>query len=338
MTPKPIRSALASAAVLLVAGPVLAGPSGLKVVNHIAAGGDGGWDYVSVDGAARTVYVTRGGSVMSVGADTGAVRLGLASANRSHQVLPVNGGAELLITNGGNNTATIVDATTGVVRATAPTSAGPDAAILEPTTGLALVMGNKSGDINLIDPKAGVAVGVIKVGGALEYAAADGAGMVFVNVEDTGEMAAIDIKTRTVVARYKLDGCEEPSGLAYVAPSHALLAACANNVAKVVDAATGKVLTTLKIGPHPDAAFYDNVRQRAFIPCGGDGTLAVITFDGGTAKVIDTIATAKGAKTGMVDVKTGKIFLPAAKYMPPAKPGDRPAMAPGSFEILVVGD
>jgi len=311
--------------------------SGLKIIDRIAAGGDGGWDYVSIDQTTRKLYITRGASIMSIDADTGKATLGLAATNRAHQVVPVNGGKELLITNGGDATVTIVDATTGKVRVTTKVSAGPDAAILEPTTGLVLVIGHKSGNVDLIDPTNGLLSGSIVVGGTLEFAAADGKGKAFVNVEDKGEVVAIDMKSRSVIGRFKITSCEEPTGIAYLAPNNLLLTACGNGVAAFVSPDTGVTVQSLQIGAGPDAAFYDDVRHLAYVPSGATGTLSVISVTGQTATIVDTVATAPGARLGMVDTKTGKVYLPAAKFAPPAKVGERPVAIPGSFEVLVVG-
>jgi hypothetical protein len=307
------------------------------VVARIPAGGEGGWDYASFDPVKRRLYVTRGMSVMALEVDSGRVRLNLARANRGHEALPVSGGRELLITSSGDQTASLVNADTGQVRATVSTSAGPDAAVLEPSTGLAAVMGNKSGVVDLIDVASGTAAGAIEVGGALESAAADGRGHVFVAVEDRNQIAEIDVAGRRLVARHPLEGCDGPTGLAYIARHRALLAACGNEVAELVSARTGRVLQRLKIGRRPDAAFYDPARDRAFIPTGGDGALAVIGFSGDKARVVQTVATAPGARLGAVDPKTGRVYLPAGRYQPPATPGGRPSLVPGSFELLVVG-
>ena len=308
----------------------------MKVVSHIAAGGEGGWDYVSIDEKARKIYITRGASIMSVNADTGKPALNVAMTNRSHQVVPINGGKELLVTNGGDATITILDASTGKTRVTTFVSAGPDAAIFEPTTGLVLVMGHKSGSVDLIEPKSGARRGAITVGGTLEYAAVDGKGKAFVNVEDKGEVVAIDVKTRTVLAHYKMADCEEPTGLAYLAPNNLLLAACGNGIAAFVSPVTGKVVQTLKIGEGSDAVFYDDVRKLAYVPSGESGTLSVIAINGQTARIVETVETAKGVRLGMVDTKTGKVYLPSARYGPSPTAGGRPTMVPGSFEILVV--
>jgi YVTN family beta-propeller protein len=328
--------ALALVAATGLATAASAATSPIRVIDHIA-GPDGAWDYASFDPAHRRLYVAHGDAVTAIDVDTGKVTAKLAAAQRAHSALPLPGGDELLITNGASDTATLVDAQTGAVRATVPTGKNPDAALVDPSSKLALVMNGRSGDITLIDLAAGKAVGSIPVGGVLEFGVADGQGRVFVNIEDKGEIAVIDTAARKVVAHWPMAGCEEPSGLAYAKDAGLLIAACANGMAKAVSSTTGKVVATLKIGPKPDAAFYDAGRKLAYIPS-GDSTLAVIAVRGPTdVAVVATIATHAGARTGAVDPSTGKIYLPSADFDPPAKPEGRPTPRPGTFAVLVVG-
>jgi DNA-binding beta-propeller fold protein YncE len=189
----------------------------------------------------------------------------------------------------------------------------------------------------VIDPRAAKVVATVTIGGGLELPALDGRGHLFVNVEDRGELAEIDLKSRQVIRRIALIGCDSPTGLAYL-PSGFLLSACANKVAALVRAATGKLEGTLPIGARPDGAFYDPVRRRAYVPAGGDGNLTVIDARGARPRVVATVPTQAGARTGAVDPATGRVYLPTARFDPPAAPGQRPKMVPGSFEVLVVGE
>lgn len=308
----------------------------LKITQRIA-GPDGPWDYANFDTVHRRLYVAHGAMITAIDVDTGKVTPNLLPAQKAHIALPLPGGDEILVTNGASNTAVVANAMTGAVRATIATGTSPDAALVESTTGLALVMNGHGGDITLIDLKAGQAVGAIPVGGTLEYGAADGEGRVFVNIEDTGEIVVIDMAARKVSARWKLDGCEEPSGLAYAASSKVLISACANGVAKAVSAIDGKIVSTLKIGPKPDAAFFDPARNLAYIPSGGNGTLSVIAVRSATdVAVVGKIATQPGSKTGTIDPTSGKVYLPSAKFDAPAKAGAKPAQQPGSFAVLVL--
>ncbi len=308
----------------------------LKITQRIA-GPDGPWDYANFDPVHHRLYVAHGTVITAIDVDTGKVTDSLLPAQRAHIALPLPGGNEVLVTNGGTNTAVIADAMTGAVRATIPTGKSPDAALIEPTTGLGMVMNGHGGDITLIDLKAGQAVGAIPVGGTLEFGVADGLGRVFVNVEDTGEIVVIDMKAREVTAHWKMDGCEEPSGLTYSPKAKVLISACANGVAKAVSAIDGKIVSTLKIGPKPDAAFFDPTRDLAYIPSGGDGTLSVIAVRGPTdVATVGKVATQAGSRTGAIDQTSGRIFLPSAKYDAPAKAGDRPPQQPGTFAVLVL--
>lgn len=302
------------------------------------AGPDGGWDFSSFDPVHRRFYISRTDGVTAVDVDNGKVTPHLLAASHTHAALPINDGAEILVTEGATGSALIADAMTGQVRATIKTGKKPDAAILEPITGLALVMDNAGGGVTLIDTKAGVAVGNIPAAGALESAAADGSGKVFINIEDLGEIVVVDVPGRKVLAHYKLDGCEEPSGLAYAPDAHALIASCANKVAKVVSADTGAVAATLAIGGRPDATVYDAKLKLAYIPTGADGVVNVVSA--ASAKDIAVVAKAPGAvgsRSGAIDTANGRIYLPSATFAPPAAPGGRPTAVPGTFKVIVLG-
>jgi DNA-binding beta-propeller fold protein YncE len=198
-------------------------------------------------------------------------------------------------------------------------------------------MDGAAGDITLIDPKTASSPGTIAVGGALEFAAADGHGKAYVNIEDKAEVAVIDTATRKAVARYPLPGCEEPSGLALNADGTILVSACANGKAVALNTKDGSANATLPIGARPDAVIYDAKRGLFFIPCGGSGTLSVISEKGSALSVTATVKTASGARTGALDPRTGLLYLPTADALPSAN-GERPkGFVPGTFRILVVG-
>jgi DNA-binding beta-propeller fold protein YncE len=195
-------------------------------------------------------------------------------------------------------------------------------------------MNADDGTASVIDPKAAKVIGTVVIGGALEFAVVDGRGNLFVNVEDKHQLAMVDTRTRKVLRRTDLAGCEDPSGLGLSADG-VLIAACANSIAKTVNAATGRLGTDIAIGIRPDAVLMDAGRHRAFIPSGGNGTLTLIDTAGAKPKAIAVVPTQIGARTGAVDPATGKVYLPTAKFN--ASGSGRPKAAPGSFEILVVG-
>ena len=174
------------------------------------------------------------------------------------------------------------------------------------------------------------------IGGGLEFPALDGRGHLFVNVEDRNEIAEVDLASRKVVKRIALTGCDGPTGLAYVSPG-ILVSACANGVAKLVRAATGESSARSRSARGPTAPSPIPARHRAYIPSGGDGTLTVLDTSGALPRVARQVPTQTGARTGTVDPATGRVYLPTARFEPPAAPGQRPRAVPGSFEVLVIG-
>lgn len=321
---------------LAAAGPTAAQQAPpYRLASQIKAG-DGGYDYASFDPAHRRLYVSRTGGVTAVDVDTGVVTDALIKAGRTHESLPLDGGTRLLVTDSGSNTAHLVGALDGRPIAEIAVDQKPDGALFDPASGLALVLNGKSGDATLVDPNAAKAVGTIAIGGGLEFGVADGRGRAFVNVEDQNRIAVLDTGARTLVGHYDLAGCEGPTGLAFAPNAGVLISACANHVAKVIRASDGTEIATLTIGAGPDAVIYDAERRLAFIPCGRDGVLEVVAVpDHGAPTIVQTLKTEIGARTGALDPKSGKLYLPTAEFVAPPG-GGRPVAQPGTFHILVV--
>ncbi len=325
-----MRLPIAAAAAIFV----LATSATAQSVTKRFAVPDGGWDYVSFDAASHRVFIGRSDGVLTIDVTSGAVTPQLTPATRTHAALALAGtglGAVTSTTAGG---VILFDATTGAAKATLKTGPKPDAAIYDAATKTLLVMDNSVGTVTLIDPATLAVTGTVTIGGALESAAVDGRGQLFVAVEDKGEIAAVDVKAKTVIRRIALAGCEEPGGLT-LTKAGVLIAACANKVAKAVDASTGAAIADLPLGVGPDSAFYDPSRDRAYIPTGRDGMLTVIDTSARTPKVIATVPTQVGARTGTVDPATGTVYVIAAQYEP-AVGGARPKAVPGTVEVLAV--
>lgn len=325
-----------AALALAGAGAAASAAPAYKVTGQVSAN-DGGWDYSSFDPATRRFYLAHADGVLALDVDSGKLTLKLADTPHPHQVLPLDGGKVLLVTVGGTGAARFIDAGTGKTLGEVGAGKGPDAAVYDPATGLVAVADHRGGDLVLIDPKTMKAAASIPVGGALESLAPDGKGQLFMAIEDKNEVVVIDEKARTVAKRIKLDACDGPGGLAYAPQAGVMIAACGNGKAALIDAAQAKLVGLLDIGQHPDAVIYDPERRLAFVPCGGSGELDVIDASApGHVRVVQKLATEKSARSGAVDPKTGKLYLPAARYTPPAQAGQRPTMQPGSFHLVVV--
>lgn len=307
-----------------------------RIVDRIA-GRDGGWDFATIDSTGQRLFIARTDAIERVDLATRKVTDALAPARKAHQVLVLDGGATLLETDGETGLARFVASEDGKVLAEIATGTKPDAAFLDPVTGLVAVMNAGDGNVALIDPKTRALAGKIAIGGALEYGVADGKGGGFVNIEDGNIIARIDLKTRRKTGEIALPGCDGPTGLALVANGTRLITACANRVALVIDAGSGKTLQTLAIGGDPDAVLVDAERNIAFIPCGGTGTLVAVSIaDPDRIAVVVVIPTQRGAKTGAIDPRDGRIYLPAATLAPKAAGAKRGQPVPGSYTVLVL--
>jgi DNA-binding beta-propeller fold protein YncE len=307
-----------------------------KIIDRIKVP-DGVFDYATFDAATGRVYMPRGAYTTVIDVKTGKPSQ-LTSAVGDHIALPVPG-TNLLVVTQRTGTVRIVDSAVDKVLATFPQGKNPNSAAYDPVSKMVLVLNKDGGDSTLIDPVQGKVVATIPISpNTLEFPVADGAGKIFDNVETTGEVAVIDVATRKVTGRYKVEGCEEPSGLAFVPGAKLLVSSCRNQLAKVVQADTGKVIASLPIGRGPDAVIYDPVRKLAFIPCGQDGVLEVISLaDLAHIGVVQHVPTQAGSRTGTLDPQTGRLYLMASKPDPNAPAGRGAPRLAGSWEVLVVG-
>lgn len=297
-------------------------------------GPDGRYDYLSVDKVARKLYVGREFGVMAVDLATGAVTDRLVQSDDIAAVLLLPDTAEMLSTVYYENKALIFNRSTGAIRATIATGTRPDAAAYDPYSGLVFVMNAGSGDVTLIDPKSALVVATIPVGGKPEAAVSDGTGRVFINIEDTAEIAVIDVKRRQLSARFKMAGCDEPTGIALDAATSTLISACHNQTVKLIDAATGADRGTVAVGQDADGAIFDPATRLVYVPC-KDGTLTVFRLDADAKpQDIETVATQPGARTAALDPVTGRVYLAVGQFTLDAQ--QKKSFVPGSFNILVV--
>lgn len=313
------------------------------VVRHIPIGGEGGWDYLTVDAASRRVFVSHGTEVVVVNADSGKVVGRIPKTDGVHGVALAPELHRGFISNGRTSTMTIFDlASLRTLDEVKTTGERPDAILYDGTTKRVFTFNAGGRNATAFDAATNAVAGTIDLGGKPEFAQADGKGRIFVNIEDTSELAVIDAKALKVVSRWKLAPCEEPSGLAFDRAHHRLFSGCDNQTMAVSDSDAGRVVTTVPIGEGVDGNAFDDKRQLAFSSNGGSGTLTVVAerspdkYD-----VLANLATKRGARTMALDAKTGHIFLATAELGPPPaptaeRPHPRPSILPDTFELLEV--
>jgi YVTN family beta-propeller protein len=318
-------------------------PSGYHVVNKYKLGGEGGWDYLTYDAKGNRVFISRSTHVMVVDADTGAVVGDIPDTQGVHGIAIADEFGKGYTSNGRGNNVTVFDLKSLKVLKQIPVGQNPDAILYDPASKRVFTLNGRSSDATAIDAKTDTVAGTVALGGKPETATSDEKGHVFVNLEDKSTIAELDSQKLTVLNRWPLAPCEEPSGMAIDRKHHRLFAGCSNKMMAVVDAESGKVVTTLPIGPGVDANGFDDGKDYAFSSNGGDATLTVVHEDSPDKfSVVDNVPTQRGARTMAVDAKSHRVFLVTAEFGPPPaptpeRPRPRPAPVPGTFTLLVVG-
>jgi outer membrane protein assembly factor BamB len=335
-----IRNIIKPLATLLVlaAMPCLA-QSNWAVVQTFHIGGEGSWDYVTIDAPNHRLFVTRATHIQAIDTDSGKVLGDITGQVRSHGVAIVPRLNRGFITDGGGPGAIIVfDLKTYAVLGKLAAMPDADGIIYDAKLDRVLAV---SGDGNAlmtfapeIDPKTGKIDPPIQLGGAPEFLASDGSGKIFVNLEDKAVVAVVDLKSRSVVSRWPVAPAGHPVGMSIDAASHRLFIGCRNPQKLVVmNDETGKIEASLPIGSGVDATA--TAAGLAFASA-GDGTLTVAALKAGTFDVLQTVKTPTGAKTMGMNAETHRIYLPAVE-LEPAVAGARPKQKPDTFKIVVVG-
>ena len=313
------------------------GPSGYHVVKTIPVGTAGGWDYLVVDADARRVYISHATHVIVLDADTHAVVGDIPDTQGVHGIALAPELGRGYTSNGRANTATIFDLKTLKTLATVKTGANPDAIIYDSVSKRVFTLNGRSKDATAFSAADGTLAGTLALGGKPEFAVVDGKGSIFVNIEDTAELVQFDAQKLTVLHRWPLKPCAEPTGLSIDVASHRLFAGCDNKMVAVVNADTGVVIATPAAGEGIDATAFEPATGLIFASNGEDGTLTVIHEDSPDKfTVLDTVPTKKSARTFALDPKTHNIFLPAAELDPPGPGEQYRRVRPGTFVILVV--
>jgi DNA-binding beta-propeller fold protein YncE len=313
-----------------------AGPSGYHILKNIPIGGEGGWDYVATDPVGRRIYVSHDTRVVVLDADTQEKVGEVPGTHRVHGIAVAREFGRGYISNGATSNVTVFDIQSLKTLGLIPVGTNPDAIIYDAVTKRVFAMNGRSGDISAIDAADGKVIGTVAIGGKLEFAAADGQGTIFVNVEDKSELVHVDARKLTVLHRWPLAPCTEPSGLAMDTAARRLFVACDNKMMAIVNADTGKIVATLPSGEGTDASAFDPETKFAFAS-NGEGTLTVVHEDSPDKfSVVENVPTKKSARTMTLDLKTHNVFLPAADFDPPAPGEQRGKMKPDSFLLLML--
>ena len=311
---------------------------------HVSAewqvGGEGGWDYLLNDDVAHRLYVTHGGRVEVLDTETGKPLGAITGLGGTHGVALNPDGKTGYISDGAGNAIVVFDRSTLAIKKKVPAGTNPDGITFDPVTRTVWAFNGRSKDVSVLDAGSDQVIATIPLPGKPEFPQADGKGNVFVNIEDQGLIVKLNGKTKAVVSSWPLTGCESPSGLAIDRKHERLYSVCGGNTMVISDYKAGKVIGHASIGGRPDAAAFDSKRRLAF-SSNGDGTLTVVDTSKHDFPTLQTITTAKGARTMAYDMHSGRVFLAVAELGPAPEPTadvphPRPSIVPGTFKIVVV--
>ena len=308
--------------------------TGYRLLKKSVLGGEGFWDYLTLDGVSRTLYIAHNDRVEIVNVDTAVKGEAITGLSGVHGVALAPEYGHGFISNGRGDSLTVFDLKTRQKTAEVKTGANPDAVLYDGYSRRVFTFNGRSADATAVDAASAAVCGTIPLGGKPEFAVSDGKGNVFVNIEDTSEIVNFDPRTLQVLHRWKLAPGEEPSGLALDVANNRLFSICSNRLLVVLDCKTGAVACTVPIGNGPDAVKFDPGSGLVF-SSNGEGTLTVIHQDAPDKySVRETVATARGARTMAVDPKTHHVFLVTADFGPapaatPEHPRPRPTVLPG---------
>jgi len=306
----------------------------------VPVAGNGRWDLITVDEAARRVYVSHETQVNVLDADTGKPVAEIDGLLGVHGIALAADSGQGFITNGKRDSVTIFDMKSFKKVGEVKTGKKPDAITYDPATHRIFVMNGDSDSSTVIDPSDDKVIGTIALKGGPEFPVPDNKGHVFVNLENEGELLRIDSPEMKVLNRWSVAPGKAPAGLAMDRTNQRLFIGCGNRKLIVMDALSGKVIADLPLGDHVDATAYDP-ETKQIISSNNDGTMTVVQQDDADHyHVAQTVTTPNHSKTLGLDLKTHKLFVPAAEFgpIPPAtkaNPKRRPDVIAGTFKVLV---
>ena len=314
--------------------------SGYSILNKFHLEGEGGWDYCALDDATGRLFVSHESQVHVMDVATGKQIGAIDDTKGVHGIAFAYDANKAYISNGKDTSVSIVDLKTlALIKKVHVTGIGPDAIVYEPFSKCVFTFNGKTNNATIIDVKTDKVKATIALGGKPEFAVSDGVGHLFDNIEDKSEVAVINTKSMKIEKSWPIAPGKEASALAIDNQDHRLFIGCHNKLMVVMDAVSGKIITSLPIGDHVDAAAFDAGKQMVYFS-NGEGTVTAIQKSGkDDYKVLENIVTQKGAKTMALSATSHHLYLPTAEYNPaPAPTAENPKPKaipkPGTFMVL----
>ena len=320
-------------------------PAAYHVITTHLLGGDGSWDYLTIDTAGNRVFVAHQTRIMVVDLGSGKLLGEIPGINGAHGVALAYPEGHGFATGGRDSSVTMFDLKTLKVLGKTKAAEDADGILYDPASKRVFTMNGDDGSSSVIDPATGKNIGTVALGGKPEFGVSAGDGKLFTNIKDSAQVVEIDATALKVTRRWSLAPCKSPTGLAIDVVHHRLFSGCrGGKVMAISDAAAGRLITTVPLGEGVDAAAFDPATGLAFAS-NADGTITVVHEDRPERfTVVQNVTTLPGARTMTLDVRTHRLYTVSAKFGPPPKdstaanPRRRPPILPGTFALLVLGN
>ena len=310
-----------------------------QLTQSIPLGAPERWDYLSFDAASNRVFAAHGDRIDVIDLSTRQV-VGEVAVNGANGAAIVSSIGKGYAGSRGGKSVVVFDLKTFEVLKTLPAAEDTDAIVYDPASRRVFLMQGDPREVTVIDTVTDTVALTIHLGGQPEFAAVDGQGKLYVNIEDKSQIQRVDTNSGKIDATWPIKVCEGPHGLAIDNESHRLFVSCVNSKLVVVSAIDGSVVSILPIGKHTDAAAYDGRTKRVF-SSNGEGTLSVIQQDGADRyRALGEVSTQLGARTMAIDSQSGRIFLITGDYAEVTPRAtdfrQRYRVKPGSARLLIL--
>ena len=315
------------------------------VIKKIPIPGNGGWDYVAADSEARRLYVSHDTEIVVVDLDTGAIVGKIVGGPDMHGAAIASELGRGFISESNPGSVVIFDLKTLAKIGEVRVGDDPNGIIYDHLTKRIFTADRGSKRVTAIDAKTGTIAGTIEnLGGRTEHLASDEAGHVFLNMQDRNTVLKLDARALKVLETWPTAPCEAPSSMDIDRAHARIFIGCRGaGMMIVVDATSGKIVASNKIGGGVDAAEFDPKTGLAYFSTGADGVLSIFRENSPDQyELVENVKTQAGARTMAVDRKTGRVYVAAAELGPrpaptPENPRPRPPVLPGTFSVLVIG-
>jgi DNA-binding beta-propeller fold protein YncE len=298
--------------ILLLPAELSAQSSGYRILGTIDIGGEGWWDYLSIEQSSSRLFISHSDKVIIVDLNTNSVVGEIEGLHGVHGTAFVPDLNKGFITSSKDSSVVVFALKTlKVITRIKLKEKNPDAILFDPFSKRIFSFNNHSASATAIDPNTDKIIGTVKLDGDPEEAVSDLNGKVYVNLEDKSAINVFDPLTLKVINNWPVGPCESPSGIAMDIKNKRLFTVGRNNLMAILDAESGKVITTMSIGGHVDGCKFDQATRLAF-SSNGEGTVTVVKEESPNEfKVLENIPTQKGARTIALDEKTHRIYLSA---------------------------